>query len=295
MRSWRLRVTYLVYDSGDDARGFVAVQSLGLGRTRVGIVREGPVWLRPLPVAEIDACLGALAERLRDLGFVAVCFAHREGTLLDRVERLGESTRESLIPFTVDDRETLLVPLGDSKERLLGGFSPIARRDIRRALAAGWIVEEADSPSALDRAWPIWTKVLAEKKVYHRSRSTYARLLRRCGANGFARLFLASREGRAVQAILVVFAGVETAYVLGALDRDGLAGAPSPSCLLHWRAMQAARERGSTAYDLGSRSGPVYRFKSKFRPREVAKAPPVTLVLEPALFPLCRWLLTRLR
>ncbi len=295
MRSWRLRATFLVCEDAEGPVAFVCIQGLGWGRARVGIVREGPVWLRALDASASSLCLAALAERLRELGFVVVTFAHRDAALLERVERLGQSTRDALIPFTVDDGEALLVPLADSDERLLGGFSAIARRDIRRALAAGYTIEESGSPRALSRAWPIWKKVLAQMNVYHRPRATYARLLRACGTSGFARLFLASRQGRTVQAILVVFAGAEAAYVLGALDRGALAGAPSPSCLLHWRAMQAARDRGAAAYDLGSRSGSVHRFKSKFRPRELPKAPPVSLILEPTLFPLVRWLLPRLR
>jgi len=295
MQSWRLRMTYLVCENADGALAFVCVQGLGFGRARVGIVREGPIWLRPLDAGAVDACLGALAERLRELGFVVVCFAHRDAELLASLERCAPSTREVMIPFTVDDREALLVPLADSDEAQLAAFAPVARRDVRRALAAGYTLEESASPRALARAWPIWKKELQRQNVFHRSRSTYARLLRTTGESGFARLFLASREGRPVQAILVLFAGAEATYALGALDRDALGDLPSPSCLLHWRAMRAARARGALAYDLGSRSGSVHRFKSKFRPRELSKAPPVSLILDPALFPLCRWLLPRLR
>jgi hypothetical protein len=70
---------------------------------------------------------------------------------------------------------------------------------------------------------------------------------------------------------------------------------PSPSCLLHFRAMRDGYARGCTLYDLGSRSGPVYRFKSKFRPRECLHPMPVNLVLEPTTYPLVGWLLPRLR
>lgn len=295
MQSWRLRITDLVCEAADGCLAFVSVQSLGWGRARVGIVREGPVWLRPASADEHDFLLRTLADGLRALGFVAVCFAHRDGALLERIASVGQSTREPLIPFTIADREALLVSLAGTDEELLRGFAPVARRNIRQALAAGYAVEESGSARDLRRAWPLWKRILRRQNVYHRSRTTYARLLRRAGETGFARLFLASQQGRAVQAILVVNAGAEATYIIGALDREALAGAPSPSCLLHWRAMQAARDRGSATYDLGSRSGPVQRFKNKFRPREVSKDPPVCLVLEPALFPLCRWLLPRLR
>jgi hypothetical protein len=133
MQSWRLRMTYLVCENADGALAFVCVQGLGFGRARVGIVREGPIWLRPLVADATDACLRALAERLRELGFVVVCFAHRDAELLARLERVAPSTREVLIPFTVDDREALLVPLADADEAQLAAFAPVARRDIRRA------------------------------------------------------------------------------------------------------------------------------------------------------------------
>jgi lipid II:glycine glycyltransferase (peptidoglycan interpeptide bridge formation enzyme) len=80
-------------------------------------------------------------------------------------------------------------------------------------------------------------------------------------------------------------------YFLGTIDVDALGDAPSPACLLHWHAMRHAVERGATFYNLGTRSGPVYTFKSKFRPVEHEHPPPLTFAVNPPMYKLWRRLL----
>jgi lipid II:glycine glycyltransferase (peptidoglycan interpeptide bridge formation enzyme) len=80
---------------------------------------------------------------------------------------------------------------------------------------------------------------------------------------------------------LVVRDGLSARYIIGALDVEGLGERESPSVLLHWHAMRDFQARGARVYDLGTSSGPVHRFKQKFRPTERHLALPVTIVLHP--------------
>ena len=295
MTSWRLRSSYLCCGPPDDPVAFVSVLALGFGRRRVGLVREGPVWLRDLDGATTTACLESLVAELRRRGYLLACFTSLDAGALARIERLAPSNRDGLFAFPIAEPESLVVPQAASDEETARGFAPVARRDIRKAERAGFVVESADSDEALRVAWPIWMKVHRFRNLYGRSRASWRRLLERARALGTVRIYTASIDGRPVQSILVVGAGSRATYVIGALDREALADRPSPSCLLHFRAMRDAFAHGCTLYDLGSRSGPVHRFKSKFRPEERTLPTPVNLVLEPATYQLVSWLLPRLR
>lgn len=58
--------------------------------------------------------------------------------------------------------------------------------------------------------------------------------------------------------------------------------------LLHWYAMRefARTDPPCSYYDLGTRSGSVYRFKQKFDPIERQYPPPVTVVTNAATYAL---------
>ena len=295
MASWRLRCTYLAWGPPEEPRAVVCVLALGFGRFRVGLVREGPVWLRALDEATTTECLRSLVEELRRRGFVLAGFANNDAEALSGIEVLAPSNRERLFPFPIAEPESLVVPQAATDEETASAFAPVARRDIRHAERAGFVIESADTADALRAAWPVWMTVHRFRSLYGRSRGSWLRLLEASRPLGVVRIYTASLDGKAVQSILVVRAGSRATYVIGALDRAALGERPSPSCLLHFRAMRDSYARGCTLYDLGSRSGPVHRFKSKFRPREVTHPAPVNLILEPALYPLCSWLLPRLR
>jgi len=295
MTSWRLRSSYLACGPPDDPVAFVSVLALGFGRLRVGLVREGPVWLRDLDEAAEAACLESLVAELRERGFVLACFTVPDTEALARIEALAPSNRDRLFPFPIAEPESLVVPQASSDEETVCSFAPVARRDIRKAERAGFVIDSSDSAEALRVAWPIWMQVHEFRNRYGRSRVSWRRLLEGAGPVGTVCIYTASIAGRAVQSILVVRAGSRATYVIGALDREALGERPSPSCLLHFRAMRDCYSRGCTEYDLGSRSGPVYRFKSKFRPQERVHPAPVNVVLEPATYPLISWLLPRLR
>ena len=295
MTSWRLRSSYLACGPPSDPVAFVSVLALGWGRLRIGLVREGPVWLQALDEAATTACLEALVTELRDRGFVLACFTSPDAGALGRIEGLAPSNRERLFRFAVAEPEALVVPQAASDEATASAFAPVARRDIRKAERAGFVIEHAEGAEALRVTWPIWMTVHRFRNLYRRSRASWQRLLEGGRALGVTRIYTATIDGRPVQSLLVVRAGSRAHYVVGALDREALGDRPSPSCLLHFRAMRDSFARGCTLYDLGSRSGPVYRFKSKFRPQERVHPPPVNLILDPASYPLCRWLLPRLR
>ncbi len=292
--SWRLRATYLVGSLDGEPVAFLSVLRYGFFRLRIGLVREGPAWLRPLDSAAIGELLDSLADDLRRRGFVAVAFTHEDGDFLEHLAARAPSNRDPLFSFAIDERESLCVALLESDEATAASFAPVARRDIRHAVELGFAIERPPLPQALDRAWPIWQRAHHQALLYGRSRRNYAGLLRRGQEFDALRLYLATLDGVAIQAILVALAGERATYLIGGLDRAALGDRPSPSCLLHFRALRECHAAGCTEYDFGSRSGPVHRFKRKFRPRERQRGLPVNWVLDPSTYDLAAKALSRL-
>lgn len=294
LTSWRLRATYLVGSLDGEPVAFLSVLRYGFFHLRIGLVREGPAWLRHLESTEIVDLLDSLADDLRRRGFVAVAFTHEDGSFLEQLAARAPSNRDPLFSFAIDERESLCVALLESDEATAATFAPVARRDIRHALELGFAIERPPLAQALDRAWPIWQRAHQQALLYGRSRRNYRRLLHRAEEFDALRLYLATLDGVAIQAILVALAGERATYLLGGLDRDALGDRPSPSCLLHFRALRECHADGCTEYDLGSRSGPVYRFKQKFRPHERKRGLPVNWVLDPSTYDLAAKALSRL-
>jgi lipid II:glycine glycyltransferase (peptidoglycan interpeptide bridge formation enzyme) len=120
---------------------------------------------------------------------------------------------------------------------------------------------------------------------------TYVRMMREAEPHGAARLYTAWRETVPIAAILILSDRTTAHYFLGTIDTDALGDAPSPAALLHWRAMRDAVEAGRSFYNLGTRSGPVYTFKAKFRPVEHERPAPLTFIVNRPLYRLWRRLL----
>ena len=107
MTSWRLRSSYLSCGPPDDPLAFVSVLALGFGRRRVGLVREGPVWLRDLDEATTSACLESLVAELRERGFVLACFTSLDAGLLARIAALAPSNHDRMFAFPIAEPESV--------------------------------------------------------------------------------------------------------------------------------------------------------------------------------------------
>jgi len=284
LRALRFVPRYLEYAVEGESRAYVCVLSLGVPGVRIGLVQRGPVPLGDgtlLPEAIPD-----LARWARRRGYAFLRFTHSDADLLKSVAELPGGRQADAFPFYREPGTDLLVAQDATDDVLLARFQPVARRQIRKASAAGYLIESSSSPEVLRAAWPLFQKLAARKGFNYRPLESYAAVLRAAAPYGAARVFTVRMDGELLQAIIVVRDGTTAHYVGGALDVDALGKRHSPSELLHWRAMREFAAQSVKWYNLGSRSGPVYTFKREFRPLEVDHPPPVTLVTNRPLFAL---------
>lgn len=284
---------YLVYRSQGQFVAYVCILTLGVSGLRIGLVRRGPVSL--ITDAEVSfLALQDLQSWAKHEGYIFLRFTHSDSECLERVSSLGVTERIDAFPFYRDSCEELIVEQVEDDAQMLARFQPVARRKIKKAKEVGYDLRVSDSPEELINVWPLFSGLSKRKGFRYRPLNSYLDLIRLAQPHQSARLYAAFLGQRPVEAILIVRDRLTSHYMSGALDVDALQGKESPSCLLHWQAMRDFFRLGVKYYNLGTRSGTVYQFKSQFRPLEKVGAPPVTLVLRPGMYRLWSALMLRL-
>jgi hypothetical protein len=283
LRAMGFRPRYLTLTDGARPLAYATVLQTGLPGARLGLVQRGPL-VRPDSGMAPDVAAQRLAAWSRRHGFMFLRFTHPHGDVLDALAAMPRARRVDAFPFYRDPGEQLLVPQLGTDEDLLASFQPIARREIRAAEKVGYRIERSTDPETLARLWPLFERLSKRKGFNYRPLESYLVLLRQAKAYGGASVFAAYLRDVPVDAILIVRDRRTAYYISGALDVAALGDADSPAALVQWIAMRALAREGVELYDLGTKSGAVYQFKRKFRPREISHPAPVTVVANRALY-----------
>ena len=272
---------YLAYARNGIPEAYVCILTVGVPGLRVGVVQHGPVSLLPSDAEPLQEALPDLVRWARSRGYILLRFSHTTAEAQRPVRSLRWARALDAFPIYRSFREELVVPINGDDQAMLASFQPTARRNIKQAIQAGYRIEASDRPEAMEEIWPLFERLAQRKGLrFYKPPQSYATILRLARPTGGAKVFVAYRDAVALQAILVVRDRSTAHYVIGALDTEQLGEQASPSVLLHWSAMQefARVDSPCSHYDLGTRSGSVYRFKQKFHPVERLFPPPVTVV-----------------
>ncbi|HEV2179437.1 MAG TPA: GNAT family N-acetyltransferase, partial [Gemmatimonadaceae bacterium] len=267
LRAMGFRPRYLRL--GDEPRTFAYATVLQMGPpgARLGLVQRGPV-VRPDGGMPTSAAAQSLAKWSRRHGFIFLRFTHPHADVLDAVAEMPHARRADAVPFYRDPGEQLVVSQAGTDDEVLASFQPIARRDIRGAEKAGFRIDRSCDADSFKRLWPLFERLSKRKGFHYRALRSYLELLKEAQPQGGADVFAAYLHDVPVETILVVRDRRTAYYISGALDLAALGDAASPSVLTHWVAMRTLAREGAEVYDLGTKSGAVYVFKRKVRPRE---------------------------
>jgi hypothetical protein len=291
-RRWTTTPRYVMHESPDGGIAFAAIVTIGVPGFRVGCIVDGPVVFGGGPLD--PAAVKGLIDWARRHNYVALRVTHSREEFLGPIARVADAERIDAVPFYPRISSELYVDLSPDEQAIQSAFQAVARRNIRQAREAGYAVTVDDAAAALDKAWVAFRSRSAEKGIAYRDLDTYKRMMRDAQPHRAAHLFTAWRDQTPIAAILNLRDRTTAHYFLGTINTAALGDAPSPAALVHWVAMQHARQMGATFYNLGTRSGPVYTFKSKFRPTERVHPEPLTLIVKPVLYRSWRRLLPRL-
>ena len=288
-RRWTTTPRYLVHHSSDGKTRFACIVSIGVRGFRFGCIVDGPVMMDGCPVE--PSVVHDLLAWARHNNYVALRLTHPSGAYLDALAALGNSDRTDGVPFYPYPISELYVNLSSDEATVLASFRTEARRRIRQAGEAGYVITVDQEPDALEEAWPVFQARSAQKQISYRSLRLWKRIMIEAEPHQAAHLYTAWREGVPISAILILRDCTTAHNLIGAIDRDALGDAPSPACLLHWSAMRQAIKMGCSFYNLGTRSGSVYAFKANFRPIEHDWPTPLTFAIKPQLYQIWRRLL----
>jgi len=288
-RRWTTSPRYLAYESPDGRAIFTCIVTIGVPGFRVGCIMDGPVTLDGCPLE--PSAVRELVTWARRNHYIALRLTHSSEAFLETVSAMGSTDRTDAVPFYPRPTSELYVDITGDDAAILARFQAVARRNIRQATDAGYDLSVDHTPDALAKAWPAFQSRSAQKGISYRDLDTYMRMMREAEPHRAAHVYTAWRNGRPVAVLLNLRDCTTAHYFLGTIDLDALGDAPSPACLLHWSAMRHAAEMGATFYNLGTRSGPVYTFKAKFRPVEHDRPEPLSLIVNPRLYRLWHRLL----
>jgi peptidoglycan pentaglycine glycine transferase (the first glycine) len=161
----------------------------------------------------------------------------------DPVLRAAGFVRSDLAP---GPEATVRVDLRPEPDRLLAQMRSSTRSNIRKAQRKG-VTVRAGGEEDLEAFYSIVASTGERQGFDAYPPAYYREIWRRFGAGGGGRLLLAELEGRVLGSIMVVGFRDSVIYKMGGWG--GERGAVHPNELLHWTAMQWARDQGYRWYD----------------------------------------------
>lgn len=231
------------------SRGIVAGAQCLIRRTtigRLGIVQRGPLADSDDPryldqvVRSID--LMAVADRLLA---VRVDLFPTQCAPMDALERHGFKQSTAWI----GKRHSRLVNLSQSDSEILEQMRTKGRYNLRLAERKGVVVNEANE-DAIDAFYSLHCESSQHHSCPVFPIEYFRYVWKAFVGTGRAAAFVASYRGQPVAAIVNTIVGGRTYYGWGGLDRRPEHARLMANYLLHFRAMQWAREYGCTHYDL---------------------------------------------
>jgi lipid II:glycine glycyltransferase (peptidoglycan interpeptide bridge formation enzyme) len=242
------------------------------------VIGQGDIWYCPKgPGVSNHADYLAVVHQTSEAQLPGI-FARFESEVLDDDSDKRALAAAGLVRATRDpgSKSTVFVDLGLGEEQLLASFNQTARRNIRKAAAAGVAVEAVTLTDEILHTMFLLMKATEARAHYGLRPENYFRDYWSSQIRaGQAQLFFARHEGDVLAGVFATFLGVRAWYKDGGsfdLKREYQA-----SYLLQWEVMRWLMARNIVNYDLvgspnrdqigtgDSRDG-LYEFKRKFNP-----------------------------
>lgn len=198
----------------------------------------------PLTDLLVEAVLQVSASEGADLVRIEPQWT-RDAELARRLEQRGfADARQRIMP-----PRTLLVDLEPPLEQIWAGFRSNTRNRIRLAEKRG-----VEIRVAAENDVPTFVRLFEETSARHGLRlgrpEQFFLAARLFGGRDTMRFWLARSDGVDLAGIFVFLWRRTATYLWGASSASDDARRVNPNQLLHWTAMQWARARGCTSYDL---------------------------------------------
>ena len=170
-------------------------------------------------------------------------------------------------------RSNMVVDISGSKEQILANMRRRYREYVSRATRSGLVTRAGLEIEQLREFYDLLLKTSRRQNFALRTFQYYCEVRDKLLRSGRGELLLAYDSGKLVAGILCTYFSKTWYYLYGGFDWD--ARQAHPNEVLHWHAIQWAKDRGCTEYDLmgsGTRYPPqegnlgfgIYTFKKGF-------------------------------
>ncbi len=241
---WQDVLVAMVQNGKVRAGALVLFRRLPLGMGTIAYVPRGPAvnWEDNQTVEALIGALDGAARRRRAVLLKIEPDERDTPQMREHLARLG--FRESM--QSVQPPRTVLIDVAGSEEDILARMNQGTRRKIRIALRKGVVVRQGDA-QALETFSALIQATGARHEFGVHSPAYYRRAFELFVPDRAA-LLMAAHEGRDLAGLFVFALGKTAWYFYGASSDEGRD--LMPTYLLQWEAMQWARARGCTTYDL---------------------------------------------
>lgn len=167
---------------------------------------------------------------------------------------------------SVQPKQTVVIDLSQAEDALLAQMKSKHRYNIRLSERQGVTTEfyHQEAPAQFDRFWKLLTETADRHTFRTHDRAHYLHMLEELAPAGMAHVGFATYEGTDLAGMLfITHAGVTTYLHGGSTQVKKELMAPH---LLHWRAMQWAKQSGSHTYDFWG-SNAVQTSDGEWEPR----------------------------
>ena len=214
------------------------------------IIVRGPVCSDPeiLKLATKD-----LIFKLRSKGTVSLKVnPYWENTMVDRVEKdLSEIGMQPIINSDSQHSVTLVIDLSLDKKQIFRSFRNFTRQRIRRAEQLGVQVTPVKNESEILKFCLIYKEMAKVKSINPISSEYLVRMWFELLKNEKDGIFLVAKyNGEIISGIVVLRHGCRAVYTYGTSILHKYPEVPKNQ-LTHWLAIQWAKEKGCSIYDLG--------------------------------------------
>jgi len=172
-------------------------------------------------------------------------------------------------PVDLLPSETLVIDLCPDSAHLLAAMKPKGRYNIRLSQRHGVTVTFSQTPQAIPLFYDLFWDTVQRQQFFGEPYGFFINLCQTLFAARMAEIALATWRGEILAAMVLVYWGDRATYLYG--GRTEKHPEVMASYGLHWAAMQRAKARGCTIYDLyGYSRDPNHayarfsRFKSQF-------------------------------
>lgn len=199
--------------------------------------------------------------------------------------RLDQAQFERLqagLAFPIDgvDRScTLQIPIQASRKEQWRDLSPRIRHEVTRGLREGAVASRLELESGLEGFWERVSPFYRARNLVIPSLNWVRRLLDEKGGISGDLISVRHESSQSLSEILVLQSGASGIYFYGHESRGRSCPNISLNALAQWEALQWARERGASFYDLNGLRHPeatetadylgVDRYKRKYRGQEI--------------------------